>query len=354
MTTKKVVSYPCHVECTELKSDAVAKRSVGEIAKSQWKNAVISLAGVVLAANVTSLFLDVKVSVRPRGAASIPSVVGSTVAQGGVAQGDSENHHPSGASSQSLGDLPERVTPSSGVTIPVKWGKLGKQLVESGVIDEQKFLALYADRGGISQDMSDLLSKDTVGSVTITPQNSGVLLNILWALGLGLKNPVLENGPMQDPQYGGAAGFASTGGWTVAKGDAMQHYSKHQFFSLTKEQQELVERVAKGIYRPCCGNSTYFPDCNHGMAMLGLLELMASQGMSEDQMYALALQVNAYWFPDTYVTIANYLEKRGIPWGSADAKEILGDGFSSSAGYRRVLSEEQPAQSKNSGSGCGV
>ena len=59
----------------------------------------------------------------------------------------------------------------------------------------------------------------------------------------------------------------------------MNHYSMHRFIVLTPEQQALVEKVSKGIYRPCCGNSVYFPDCNHGMAMLGLLELMASQGV---------------------------------------------------------------------------
>jgi hypothetical protein len=44
---------------------------------------------------------------------------------------------------------------------------------------------------------------------------------------------------------------------------------------LTAEQQALVEEVAAEIYRPCCNNSTLFPDCNHGMAMLGFLELLA-------------------------------------------------------------------------------
>ncbi|MBI2483920.1 hypothetical protein HYV71_01930 [Candidatus Uhrbacteria bacterium] len=342
MGSKQPVSYPCHIECKELNIDNSRKLSFSAIVKRQWKNAIVALAGLVLAANIMSFFFDVSVSVRPRGVVS--EIVG---AQQG--EGQSAN-----AASQSFNDLSERVIPSSGMTIPVKWGNLGKQLLETGVIDEQKFLALYADRGGISQDMSDLLYQDEVGSITMTTENSSVLLNILWALGLGSKNSILENGPMQNPEYGGAGGFASTGGWTVAKGDAMDHYSKHQFFSLTPEQQELVERVSKGIYRPCCGNSVHFPDCNHGMAMLGLLELMASQGISEEQMYTIALQVNAYWFPDTYLTIANYLEKRGIPWASAEPKEILGEGFSSSAGYRRILSEEQPVQSKNSGGGCGV
>ena len=101
---------------------------------------------------------------------------------------------------------------------------------------------------------------------------------------------------MMDPRYGGANGFASTGGWTLSDGDSMNHYNMHSFVTLTEEQQALVERVSKNIYRPCCDNSTYFPDCNHGMAMLGLLELMTSTRVTEADMYKTALQVNTFGF----------------------------------------------------------
>ena len=46
--------------------------------------------------------------------------------------------------------------------------------------------------------------------------------------------------------------------------------------------------------------------------MLGLLELMASQGLSEEEMYKYALIVNSYWFPDTYLAIAKYFEKEAL------------------------------------------
>jgi len=48
------------------------------------------------------------------------------------------------------------------------------------------------------------------------------------------------------------------------------------------------------------------------MAMLGLLELMAAQGVGEEEMYKAALAVNSYWFPDTYLTIAEYMQNKGI------------------------------------------
>jgi hypothetical protein len=158
---------------------------------------------------------------------------------------------------------------------------------------------------------------------------------------------------MADQRYGGAAGFASTGGWTISRGDPMDHYSAHEFVVLTPEQQAKVVRVSQNIYRPCCGNSTYFPDCNHGMGMLGLLELMAAQGVPEEEMYRVALQVNSYWFPDTYLTIAKYFEKKGIAWSAVDPKTVLGANFSSASGYQRVLREVKPLQSQR-GPGCGI
>jgi hypothetical protein len=260
----------------------------------------------------------------------------------------------SGKTGDELKALEEKVLPPEGMTLPVRWGDIGRRLIDTGVIDAEKFEQLYAQRGGLTEEEKQLLYGENNGNLKINAQNSGFLLNLLWAFGLGNKNSILEQGPMTDPQYGGdASKFASTGGWTLAKGEVMNHYSKHMFVSLTSEQQQMVERVAKGIYRPCCGNSTYFPDCNHGMAMLGLLELMAAQGIGEEEMYNVALKVNSYWFPDTYLAIAQYLAQKGIKWDEADPKEILGVNFSSAQGFQQILQEVRPIQ-RNGGGGCGV
>lgn len=179
-----------------------------------------------------------------------------------------------------------------------------------------------------------------------------LLFFLFWALGLANKNPILENGPMMDKQYGGAGNFASTGGWTLAKGNTMDHYSQHALITLTSEQQALVEKISKGVYRPCCGNSTYFPDCNHGMAMLALLELMASQNVSEQDMWKTALIVNSYWFPDTYLTIAIYMKEKGVDWKDVSPQEMLGADYSSAQGFRNISSEVVlPKQQQN---GCGI
>lgn len=244
------------------------------------------------------------------------------------------------------------VLPKEGFIIPVKWGDLGTKLVKSGVIDENKFISLYHRRGGLDDEIKSMLYNKNHNYIKIDSSNAGAILNIFWALGLANKNKILENGPMMkyanDPSR-----FASVGGWTLSKGKAMNHYSRHLFIKLNSYQQGLVERVSKNIYRPCCGNPTYFPDCNHGMAMLGLIELLASQGFNDDQIYNVALQVNSFWFPSTYLTIAKYLDQRGIKWEEVDAKRILGYDFSSVTGYRGILAEISPPKI-NRGASCAI
>lgn len=239
------------------------------------------------------------------------------------------------------------------IELPVVWGNLGARMISAGVIDRDKLEAIYQNRGGLTDSNKRLLENSENGNLKISQENAGFLLNLFWAFGLSNKNEILEKGPMADPRYGDSSRFASTGGWKLAKGSTMSHYSKHLFVVLTPQQQALVEKVSKNIYRPCCDNSTYFPDCNHGMAMLGLLELMASQNASEEEMYKVALQVNSYWFPDTYLAIAEYFKLKGVSWEKADPKEILGYNFSSASGYRNILSQITPPAAQ-SGASCGL
>ena len=307
---------------------------------------IIIVSAVIYSQKVDSLPIAEKIEV--------PSVAGFHLATGEL-----------GGKAKAL--LTEIIPPaevlSAEIILPVSWGDLGKEMVDSGVIDANEFEALYAGRGGLNSEEKKLLFGANNKEIRMTQENAGTILNLLWAFGLGNKNEILEKGPMvnYDGREAGspaealakAGNFASTGGWTLAKGNAMDHYSKHSFVTLTPDQQAMVERVAKNIYRPCCGNSTYFPDCNHGMAMLGLLELLASNGVSERDMYKIALQVNSYWFPDTYLTIAKYMELKGVPWNKVDPKEMLGADYSSGSGYRKILEQVAPVESKSAG-GCGV
>lgn len=255
------------------------------------------------------------------------------------------SRRPSAATTSSLKN-------DTSVSIPVKWDDLGARMVKDGVIKKEALLAIYKAQGGTDGD--SLLSSDYKGGFTMTQANSGYILNLLWAFGLANNNRILTQGPMVDPRYGGAANFASTGGWTLAEGGAMKHYAKHNYVDLSYDQQGLVEEVSKNIYRPCCDNSTYFPDCNHGMAMLGLLELMAAQGATADQMYRTALQVNSFWFPDTYQAIAKYFQSQGTDLRSVDPKTILSSTYSSASGYRSILQNLGPQTGSTGSGGCGV
>ena len=250
-------------------------------------------------------------------------------------------------------NLEEIVIPKDGFVMPVVWGDLGKQLAQSGAIDAVQFESIYASQGGLGEFEKELLYGNTEEQLVVNQGNAHVLLNLLWAFGMANENPILSEGPMADPRYGGFEGFASTGGWTLSRGPIGDHYNQYKLVLLTDEQQALVKRVSQGIYRPCCDNSTYFPDCNHGMAMLGLLELMALQGVNESQMYAVALQVNSYWFPDTYLTLASYFSDRGIPWNQVDPELVLGSDYSSASGFNRVLTEIEPVSAGGGGS-CSV
>lgn len=218
---------------------------------------------------------------------------------------------------------------------------------QTTLVDGGKILPLEAE-----EKMLETLT--TNGTIDPGKLSQVTELNLLWAYGLANKNQVLESGPIMDPRYGGPTNMASVGGWTVTAGSVMDHYSKHNLATLTPDQQVLVEKIAKGIYRPCCNNSTHFPDCNHGMAMLGLLEYLASQGATEDQMWNAAITANMSWFPDQYQTIAQYLKIKGIDAKSVTPQMLLGAEYSSGSGFAKIAAQVPQSGQQKGGSGCGV
>ena len=250
--------------------------------------------------------------------------------------------------------LQTEVLPADGVELPIKWGDFGKQMIADGVIDEKQFRDIFGN--GLNEEEEQILSGTWDDKLVLNQQNSHFLLNMFWAFGLANKNNILEQGEMTDEKYGGdASQYASTGGWTLAKGDVMNHFSTHPYVILTSEQQNLVDRVSSGIYRPCCGNSTHFPDCNHGMAMLGLIELMAVNGASEQEMYDVALKVNSFWFPQTYIELATYFKEQGQEWSEVDSKLALSAEYSSGQGYQTTRQKiKSLPKSPQGGGGCGV
>jgi len=129
--------------------------------------------------------------------------------------------------------------------------------------------------------------------------------------------------------------------------------------SLTEEQQKRLEEVAAGVYRPCCDNPTHFPDCNHGMAMLGLLELMASQGASVGEMFEAARYVNAFWFPRQALELAILFKtSKNLDFSQVDASQVIGPQLFSGSGFQSVHQwlAQNGVLDPNSGGGgsCGV
>ncbi len=265
------------------------------------------------------------------------------------------------ASPTSQDNVFDEVNPVSGFEIEASYGNLGPKMVAMGVIDADKFRSVYEKSGqSLSPEQEDILLKGSTQKIKITRENSYFLLNYFWAVGLANKSTILTDGDMM--KYGGKQGagnFASTGGWTLAKTDAMNYYSKSTLIPMTKEQEDRVALVASNIYRPCCNNSTAFPDCNHGMALLGVLQLMASSGASEKQMYDAGKYFNAYWFPGNYYDLALYFKnKEGQSYQDIDAKTLLSKEYSSASGAQSVkqwliekgLVQQPPKQ----GGGCGI
>jgi hypothetical protein len=254
----------------------------------------------------------------------------------------------------------EAILPAS-YTLPVSYGDLGPQLLAAGAIDQEEFVQIFAEG---SQPLTDeqlaTLTEGISDPIAITPHNSHFLLNFFWALGLANKNPILDEGAMV--QYGGpdkVGNLASTAGWTLGVKPAMDLYSKVPILALTAEQQARVEEVAKAVYRPCCNNPTSFPDCNHGMAMLGLLELMAARDATVDQMFEAAKYVNAFWFPQQTAEMVVFLRaKEGLDFAQIDARRLVGGDFSSAPGFSVIHQQLQQEglleQVPKGGNSCGV
>lgn len=257
-----------------------------------------------------------------------------------------------------LAALYEQVNPVDGFALSVSYGDLGPRLIEAGVIDYDAFAAIYENSGKpLSIEQIEILKNGSDEEIVIAAHNSHFLLNFFWAVGLANQNSILTEGPMVQYSDGQVERFASTGGWSLATKPVTEVYASMDLIRLTAEQQMLVEEVATGIYRPCCNNPTLFPDCNHGMAMLGVLQLMASKGASADEMFEAAKFINAYWFPQQTLETALYLQlNENVDFKDADAKLVVSKKFSSSSGASMVHEDLQARgllkQSPGQGGSC--
>lgn len=247
--------------------------------------------------------------------------------------------------------LKQEVLPQKGYTLGVRWNDIGKKLIETGIIDKEKYDALFANEPQAKQYMKHLTNVSNEYMV-INEQSSRFMVNTLWALGLVNKSKILEEGSMKTVGDGNHMNYASTGGWDQGIKPTSELYSSSEVIKLTPKQEDLVKKIAQNIYRPCCNNHTEFPDCNHGMAALGYIQLAVNQGLSEERIYKDLLALNSFWFPQNYIEIAAYMNKKNEQWKNADPKTILSYEYSSGQGAARVKQSIQGLPGVGGGGGC--
>ena len=250
-----------------------------------------------------------------------------------------------------LSNLSNQILPEEGFELPISWSVMGPKLVSLGVIDKSKFeKAVKMDEG-----QKEILSEGSNDPIRINSANSQFVVDMLWAFGLAQKSKVYDEGPMGKEYNKDIGNFASTGGWSLAKGDAVNYLNKENLIPLNEEQQGKVAEISKYVFRPCCGNPTWFPDCNHGMAALAAIELMVYRGISDDEIYKNVLKLNSFWFPSHYLTLGTYFARQGIGWDKVDAKLALSEEYSSGQAAGKLLQKVGPLPFDTKfGGGCGA
>lgn len=253
----------------------------------------------------------------------------------------------------------DAVLPSRPISTGLDIARPMANLVEAGAIDRDKFVAAHQDRGPVPDWVLQALdgkSQELILSVETAAYN----LNLLWPLGLATKATFNADSPVRGEDL---ANFASTGGWTVGReNNGAAYFDAVETLALTAGQADLVRRLADNVFRPCCDNSAFFQDCNHGSAMLALLELAAANGRQSAAILELAKAANGFWYPQEYVEIALYFDAiEGLPWSAVPADRALSAEFSSVTGIQtnvRVPLTRQgilaPKPGNRRGSGCAV
>jgi len=254
-------------------------------------------------------------------------------------------------------EVTTRVLPEQGIRSKIVLGDSVLKLVQYGAIDLEKFESIYKDRGGMPELLRKLLTQPANEPILLTRETANYYINLLWPLGLANFMETNKNSPVNGASL---FNFASTGGWNLGREEnGGAYFNKFRIVSLTPKEEALATRMAENTFRPCCGNSTFFQDCNHGSALLGLLELGASQGLTEDELYREAVAWNSFWFPHNYVQTALYFKAvKGIDWENVDPKEVMSKDYSTISGWYTNVQKELAARNLipevKGGASCGV
>ena len=251
-----------------------------------------------------------------------------------------------------------RVLPAKGFQSRIALKDSILRLVEHGVIDRGKFFMTYG-QNNYPAEFANILSQPSHREILLTTANANYYVNLLWPIGLATRMAANAESPLVGESVDG---FASTGGWTLGvAASGGSYFNQFSVVTLTEEQEARVVRIAKSTYRPCCNNSTFFQDCNHGSALLGVLQLGASQGLSDDEIYREALAFNSFWFPAYYLRTALFFKLvRNTEWAEVDPRVLLGRDYSAGGPWQENVASRVDAipglipRAPGGGAGCGV
>ncbi len=232
-------------------------------------------------------------------------------------------------------DVFAQVVPRSGIATGVTFSDSIAKLAAAGVIDPDKYRG-YA--GALPDWVERALVTRSDEPIVFSHHTATYLLVLLWAVGLANKAAFNAMSPIATVRI---PGFASTGGWSLGRQDnGYVYFNSVDAVSLTTQQQTAVLEVATTTYRPCCDNTTFFQDCNHGSAMLGLLQIAASEGASTKDLYRIGLAANSYWFSENYAKMALYFAHFHLAtWRELDPSLVLSGQLSSASGWVKNIDE---------------
>lgn len=230
------------------------------------------------------------------------------------------------------------VVPRQGVNTRIVFGDAIRRLMAAGALDPDKYRAVIGTQGHLPAWVERLFAAPSSSPIVFSAENAPYLLNLLWPLGLSTRADFNQHSPIRTIRL---PSFASTSGWTLGHAsNGYVYFDQIDAVRLTPAQEVKALEVATSTYRPCCDNPTFFQDCNHGSALLGLIELGASQGASVDLLFRIARVANSYWFTSQYAMTAMYFTYvRQQPWRTVPARLALGPDYSSASGWQRNVAD---------------
>ncbi len=225
-----------------------------------------------------------------------------------------------------MDNIIESVIPKAGFETNVKWNGVVTKMVKTGVLNPKKLenILMKKYKQKMKPEWRDILEGKN-SNLSINNDNAVFMMYLLWTFAKSNQNQILSDSPFAKYFKNYNMGVGKAG------------YGNTRLLSLTPTQQKKAKYVAENASRPCCNNTTAQPDCSHGYSALGLVELMASQNFTKQEMFDTFVEFNSFWFPQTYVKNALYFKlAKGQNWDKVDKELIAGKEYSSLSGAYKV------------------